>query len=198
MIVLCHKAHETLLAYQHPNLGRLLSPRHYARAAASASLFPVAADNDCFQGLDRPAFVAMLEAIAGTPLLFISVPDVVADARATARRFVRWRDRVAAAGPVALCAQDGLRSPPWDELDALFIGGSTNWKVSNDARRLVLEAKERGKWTHMGRVNSTRRVLIAKAWGIDSIDGSSVSMFTDTHLPRRLYDAAALTQLALD
>lgn len=199
MIVLVHCAHETLERehHPHPNLGRLLSPRQYARASDSAELMPVAADNDCFQGLDAPRFKAMLNAITGTRLLFLAVPDVVADAKATARRFARWRDRVKQVGPVALCAQDGLTRPPWDELDALFIGGSTEWKVSEDAHRLVLEAQERGKWTHMGRVNTGRRMMLAGSWGIDSVDGTSVSMYRRTHLPTRLAQARAPKQGSL-
>jgi hypothetical protein len=142
-------------------------------------------------------FVSMLEAIEGVPLRFIAVPDVVGDARSTLRRFARWRDRVAQAGPVALCAQDGLgvMTTPWDQLDCIFIGGTTRWKCSEAAQRLVLEARERGKWAHMGRVNTARRMLLAKSWGCDSIDGTSVSMFTDIRLPQRLAQARAPRQL---
>lgn len=183
--------------HPHPNLGRLLSPREYSRAGDSSSHMPVAADNDCFQGLNRDLFVKMLDAITDVPLAFISVPDVVGDAKATARRFIRWRDRVAQAGPVALCAQDGLKKPPWDELDALFIGGTSIWKLSDDAHRLVREARDRGKWTHMGRVNTARRMKVANSWGIDSIDGTSVSMYRRIHLPKRLRQAGEPWQMPL-
>lgn len=200
MIVFVHCAHETLRRehHPHPNLGRLVSPRNYSRAGDSAELMPVAADNDCFQGLNRDLFVRMLDAIQGVPLAFITVPDVVADAKATGRRFARWRDRVAEAGPVALCAQDGLRNPPWDDFDCLFIGGSTRWKLGEAAHRLVLEARERGKWTHMGRVNTARRMVTAASWGIDSVDGTSVSMYRRTHLPSRLAQAGAPQQLSIE
>lgn len=194
MIVFCHSAHETLMRehFPHPNLGRLLSPRQYARAHDSyASGLPVAADNDCFQGLDVARFKAMCYELEFLPVQWVSVPDVVADAKATMRRFARWRDFVASLGhSVALCAQDGLRRPPWDELDCLFVGGSTEWKLGSDAHRLVLEAKARGKWTHMGRVNTGQRMLLAKSWGIDSIDGTSVSMYRRLRLPERLAQAA--------
>lgn len=199
MIVFVHKAHETLMSWQRPGVGRLLSPRQYSRAAESSLVFSVAADNDCFQGLDRDAFVAMLAALEDgfVPLRFIAIPDVVGDARATMRRFARWRDRVNQAGPPALCAQDGLTisTCPWDEISCLFIGGSTEWKCSDQAHVLVNAARERGKWVHMGRVNSARRMMLAKSWGCDSIDGTSVSMFTDIRLPERLAQAAAPQQL---
>ncbi|MET7951049.1 hypothetical protein [Micromonospora sp. NPDC005324] len=36
-----------------------------------------------------------------------------------------------ATNPAALVAQDGLKAPavPWHAIDALFIGGSTAWKL---------------------------------------------------------------------
>jgi len=75
---------------------------------------------------------------------------------------------------VALVAQDGLESlpVPWEDFDALFIGGSTAWKLSEAARELCQEAKRRGKWVHMGRVNSLRRMQVAEAFGCDSADGT--------------------------
>jgi hypothetical protein len=49
--------------------------------------------------------------------------------------------------PIALVAQDGLEPlpVPWEQLEALFIGGSSRWKLGPHAARLVREAKERGK-----------------------------------------------------
>ncbi len=41
----------------------------------------------------------------------------------------------------------------WHRLDALFVGGSTYFKLGPTAAGLVREAKRRGLWTHMGRVN---------------------------------------------
>lgn len=61
----------------------------------------------------------------------------------------------------------------------------------------TLEARERGVWVHMGRVNTTQRMVLAKSWGVNSIDGTSVSMFTNRWLPERLQEAAALRQLNL-
>ena len=64
---------------------------------------------------------------------------------------------------------------------ALFIGGTTEWKMSDEARRLM-----DGRWTHMGRVNSFRRLQLAKSWGVDSVDGTGMSWFTDTKMPSYL------------
>jgi len=61
---------------------------------------------------------------------------------------------------------------PWDDFDALFIGGTTAWKLSEAVYQLCQEAKRRGKWVHMGRVNSLRRMRLAESFGCDSADGT--------------------------
>ncbi|MHB1773396.1 MAG: hypothetical protein ACYCST_16980 [Acidimicrobiales bacterium] len=110
--------------------------------------------------------------------LFVVAPDVLGDAEATWRRSEPWFDLVRSLGfPVALVAQDGAESHAamWDESerwDCLFLGGSTKWKLSEDARSCVHEAQVSAKWTHMGRVNSLRRLRTAAAWDLDSVDGT--------------------------
>jgi hypothetical protein len=79
----------------------------------------------------------------------------------------------------------------------LFIGGTSEFKCGEQARRLVVEAKRQGKWVHMGRVNTDQRMRLAQSWGVDSVDGTSVSRFRDTHLPKRLAQAARPPQLGL-
>ena len=114
-----------------------------------------------------------------------AAPDVVGDASQTLRNFSEWRSELVGF-PVALVGQDGLETPPWDEFDALFIGGTTEWKMGAQAARLVREGKERGKWVHMGRVNSYERGRYARWLGCDSIDGTQFSWFRDTKLPAYL------------
>lgn len=109
--------------------------------------------------------------------LFATAPDVVGNAGATLAMSAPMYRRIRAAGyRVALVAQDGLDNLrefiPWDDFDALFIGGSTDFKLSDAAHDLAAEAKRRGKWVHMGRVNSRRRMRIAEAMGCDSVDGT--------------------------
>lgn len=110
--------------------------------------------------------------------LFVVAPDVVGDAEATWRRCEPWLERVRRAGfPVAVVAQDGAEAHValWDEQerwDALFLGGTTQWKLSSAARDCVREAHLYGKWAHMGRVNSLRRLRVAAAWDLDSVDGT--------------------------
>jgi EAL domain-containing protein (putative c-di-GMP-specific phosphodiesterase class I) len=90
--------------------------------------------------------------------------------------------------PAALAAQNGLEHlpVPWNEFDVLFLGGDTDWKIGQHARRLTAEAKARGKSVHMGRVNSRRRLQIAAHMGCDSADGTYLAHAPDQNLPRLL------------
>lgn len=154
-----------------------------------------AADNGCFGKGDYPGDVTWLrwlarkaETIADT-CRFVVAPDVVCDAAATEARSLPLMPKVRALGlPVAFVAQNGLekRRVPWDEFDCLFIGGDTDWKLGVAARRLAGEAKDRGKWVHMGRVNSLQRLRTAAGMGCDSVDGTYTAFAPDINLTRLL------------
>lgn len=141
-----------------------------------------------------------------TTCLFATAPDVVGDAAATLERSAPWLPQIRALGyPAALVAQDGLEdlTVPWDEFDCLFIGGTTEWKLGAAARQLIAEAKSRGKWVHMGRVNSERRFRYALGLGCDSVDGTYLTFGPDINLPRllawnRLNDQASLWDVSLE
>jgi hypothetical protein len=169
-------------------LGRLVVPRQRNKPALVQDGRPWAMDNGAFGTFDPELFVDMLYRHQGLPgCLFVAVPDVVADAAATLHRFVRWAPVVRAYGfPVALVAQDGLtpETTPWEALDALFIGGSTAWKLGPQARELAGIARAMGKWVHMGRVNSIRRLRYAERIGCQSVDGTGFSRFPDAMLRR--------------
>lgn len=118
---------------------------------------------------------------------FATVPDVVGDAEATLERSEPFFAPVRQLGyRAALVGQDGLASGsvPWDKFDAFFVGGSTEWKLGPDAKALALEAKDRGKWVHVGRVNSRKRLYIAQAMGADSCDGTYMAFGPDINLAR--------------
>jgi len=87
--------------------------------------------------------------------------------------------------PIAFVAQDGQeRLPvPWEHFEALFVGGSTQWKLGPHAAALIREAKRHDKWVHVGRVNTLRRIEWFKALEVDSIDGSGFARFTRVRLP---------------
>jgi hypothetical protein len=191
VLILVHTAHPQAVAHAGPGFGRLLSPRQFSRAADTAHAgIPWAADNDCFQRLDAAAYRRMLDNIYGLPgCKFVVAPDVVGDWRRTRIRFDDWKDELYAAWlPIAYVAQDGQprQQVPWDGIDCLFIGGTTEYKLSADAERLSREARTRGLWVHMGRVNSRKRFDYARAIGCHSVDGSSFSRFRDRWLPGAL------------
>jgi hypothetical protein len=149
-----------------------------------------AADNGVF-GAGYPgdaAWLSWLRSRTADPALclFAAAPDVVGDAAATLTRSAPFLPVIRAAGlPAALVAQDGLQDlpVPWDEFDALFVGGSTAWKLSAAAADLAEQARARGLWVHMGRVNSWRRWQVAEAFGCDSCDGTYLAYGPDLLLP---------------
>jgi hypothetical protein len=131
---------------------------------------------------------------------FAVAPDVVGDAQATLDRSTPWLPKIRELGyPAAFAAQDGIQETaiPWDDFDALFIGGTDNFKLGTHARTLTTQAKTRGKWVHMGRVNSQRRFMYATAIGCDSVDGTYLTFGPDTNLPKLLAWLRTLDQLPL-
>jgi hypothetical protein len=192
VLIFVHTAHPQAVEHSGPGFGRLLSPRHFGRAYDTAEAgIPWAADNDCFQGLDPAAYRRMLDAIYGLPgCKFVTAPDVVGDWRATRDGFEEWYDDLSACWqPIAYVAQDEqpLADVPWRRIDALFIGGKTDeYKLGAEAERLARYARDRGKWVHMGRVNSRKRFDYARAIGCHSVDGSSFSKWRDRWLPNAL------------
>jgi hypothetical protein len=137
-----------------------------------------AADNGRFsspQDYTDGKYLAWLAKWPAESCLFATAPDVMGDAAATLALSAPMFGRIRVAGyRVALVAQDGLEQldVPWAEFDALFIGGTTGWKLGPAAAAIAGEARRRGKWVHMGRVNSLRRMRYAESIGCDSADGT--------------------------
>ncbi len=213
-LLLVSKSVRALLPYWHEPLGQLFTPRMLGDLdITEACRIQWAADNDCFAGFDEGRYLNMLQALTYRPgCLFITCPDVVADARATLRRFDQWRPALQYVWatvneddidpdqpvhqPIAFVAQDGQeRLPvPWEHFQALFVGGSTQWKLGPHAAALIREANHRGKWVHVGRVNTLQRIRWFKALGVDSIDGSGFARFTRARLPMGTAALRAPTQ----
>jgi hypothetical protein len=151
-----------------------------------------AADNGCFSDtFDERKWSRFLRDNAhdADTCLFAVAPDVVGDAAATLERSRPHLPWIRSLGyPAAFVAQDGQESlpVPWEEFDVLFIGGTTAWKLGPHARALVAEARARGKWVHMGRVNSQRRYEYARAIGCDSADGTFLTFGPHENLPKLL------------
>jgi hypothetical protein len=169
-------------------LGLLLVPDAGNSPQVALSLgLPWAADNAAFSGFRPNAFCGLLARISGHPdCRFVACPDVVGNAAETLRLFQIWSPILRSLGlPVALVGQDGVErlDIPWQQMDALFLGGSTDWKLSPGAASLVREAKRRSLWTHMGRVNTRLRFRYAHRLECDSIDGSGFSRWPEQRIP---------------
>lgn len=120
---------------------------------------------------------------------FAVAPDVPFDAAGTLDESVPWLAEIRTLGiPAAFAAQNGcdLLGLPWDDLDVVFLAGDTAWKTGPVAHRLTVEAHERGKWVHMGRVNSRKRLWTARSFGCDSVDGTYLAFGPDINLGRLL------------
>lgn len=169
-----------------PDVGYMLTPNIGNKADLSNTIW--AADTGCFsapEAFSWERYAAWLDARPREKCLFATAPDVVGDAAETWKRSKDFLPKIRDLGyRAALVAQDGLMEPKWDAFDCLFIGGTTSWKLSEEAYRLAREADERGKWVHMGRVNSWRRLKAAAVSGYDSADGTYITFGPDTLLPR--------------
>lgn len=138
---------------------------------------PYGLDNGCFKRFNEKTWNRLLiEAEENMPK-FVCLPDIVGDAVRTLDLFKSFESRTSGL-PRALVLQDGIGNHriEWDKLSAVFVGGSDNFKISNEAINACKTAKMLGKWVHVGRVNTAERV---KNWiGLaDSIDGSGISQY---------------------
>lgn len=165
-------------------LGQMVTPISGNRLTAPRW----ALDNGCFSDSWNPdRWVATLDRYRSTPgCLFAVVPDAVGDADETNRLWARWHGQVRNRGyRAAYVGQNGCRSIP-ASAGVFFIGGDTEWKLGPDARRLAAQAKDRGMWVHMGRVNTLRRLRYAARIGCDSVDGTYLAFGPDRNLPALL------------
>lgn len=136
------------------------------------------ADNGCFsEKFDERQWWNFLQAnaYAAADCVFAVAPDVVGDAAATLERSRPWLSRIRDLGyRVAFVAQDGFDAAvvPWADFDVLFIGGSDDFKLGEAGAAAIAEARARGKWVHVGRVNSRIRYRYVAGLGADSCDGT--------------------------
>jgi hypothetical protein len=183
---------------QHPRIGIMVQPGNgYSRQVGDGYYHNWAADNGCFAGSvfgSGIAFrgwdwLAWLNHMPRAGCLFAVCPDVLGDWALTNALAQKWMGQVRALGfPVAYVAQDGVPQDkvPWLDFDCLFVGGTTAYKLSSAAYDLMAEAQRWGKWTHMGRVNSFRRLRAAASAGYDSADGTFLKFGPNANLPRLL------------
>lgn len=160
-------------------VGQLLTPLTRYRLRDPSK--PWAIDNGGFSHLDAPGLLALLqrENHHRDNCLFVAVPDVVGSARRTLEVFERWKARIID-WKLALVCQDGQEDLPipWDDIAAVFIGGSTKWWLSEHVGHIIRAAKALDKWAHVGRVNDPARFQHFDKLGADSCDGTGIARYS--------------------
>jgi hypothetical protein len=180
-----------LAAVYPDHLGVLQTP-HNGNRLCSLPL-PWACDNAAFSRPDDDRFWRLAIEAWGmnrhSPPLWVAVPDVVASHTQTLRLFGWWRDYWQSElgqipFPLAFVLQDGCIAAevPWDEIAAVFVGGSTKFKLRH-SEPLIREAQARKKLVHIGRVNTLQRLRFAYDVGADTVDGTAFSMFPSIKIP---------------
>lgn len=166
-------------------VGQLLTPLTSYRNR-SPDLFGI--DNGGFKSPDPDGLLRLMkrEEQHREKCLFVACPDIVGSAQRTLEVFKWFRPKLDG-WRVALVCQDGQEylPIPWDEIDAVFIGGSTSWKCSHHVLQIIKTAKLLGKWVHAGRVNDPMRWAHFEEAGADSGDGSGIARYTHMRIAVR-------------
>jgi hypothetical protein len=184
--------------------GVLVTPDTWKRCRVPRDI-PLACDNGAWgafngkRAWDAHLFVRMMNAV-GRDVAWVVVPDVVGNAVASlalTRAWLPWcLDNCA---KVLVAVQDGMAeedvAPMLGPRVGVFVGGSTEWKLRT-LRAWVRLAARLGAYSHVGRVNSAKRIAACADAGADSADGNSVVMFPCT-MPR-LDRAMKRTSLQFD
>ena len=132
-------------------------------------------------------FLEDMESLWST-LLWAVIPDKVGCAETTLALYETWLP-IFREYPIkaAFVAQDGIRAGDLpQDFDCLFIGGTNVFKQSPESEACMREGKRRGKWVHVGRVNTWGRLLWAWANGADSVDGTCIAYGRSVNLKRLL------------
>lgn len=160
-------------------VAQLLTPLTRFNLQKPAERFAI--DNGAYSHFNKAAFESLLkrEYARRSQCLFVCAPDVVGSARRTLEIFSHWTEQLED-WPLALVIQDGQQDLPipWTEIDAVFIGGSTAFKLSPHVEHIIKAAKILGKWAHVGRVNDGARFNYFEKMGADSIDGSGIARYS--------------------
>lgn len=163
-----------------------------------SSGIPYGLDNGCFTEFREGTWRRMIGEAREIRPVFVTLPDIVSNARRTIELFSQFKS-VTDGLPRALVLQDGIDDTwiPWNDISAVFVGGSDAFKYSKAAIDAVMTAKILGKWVHIGRVNTPARLTAWMPYA-DSIDGSGISRYD--HMLERLINVinGKVSNLELD
>jgi len=134
---------------------------------------------------NEQAFVALV-AEMGAGADWMVVPDIVGGGLDSLALTIDWLPRLRALVPdglLLIAVQDGMTPgdvrPLLTSGVGLFVGGTTDWKLQTLSQWADL-AHDVGVYIHCGRVNSARRMHLCIAAGVDSVDGTSASIYAVT------------------
>ena len=116
--------------------------------------------------------------------MFAVLPDIVGGGPSSLLTSWKWLPKLPIGMTYLLAVQDGMRPLDVEKYlprFGLFLGGSTEWKLSTLPTWGRL-CKETGAYFHVGRVNSKKRIDSCLPWA-DSVDGSSGVRFSKTIAP---------------
>jgi hypothetical protein len=178
--------HEVRLMLDNKEMGLLAQPWGTSTTRAG---WIWAADNGCFS-MGKWKEERWLSWLSNdhprSGCLFATVPDSVGDHTGTLIRWNKYFETVRQLRyPLAFVAQNGAmpNNVPWGELDCLFIGGDDWFKTAASTFALARHARSLGKWVHVGRVNSLRRLRLWRD-DADSSDGTFLAYGPEKNAPR--------------
>lgn len=181
--------------------GFMFGPAH-GNVSVPLSEIVWAADNGCFtQGasFSRDGFLRFLDRWSpyAATCQFVVAPDAPFDHAATLERSLPYLPEIRARGfTPALAIQEGATPDtiPWEQIGAVFIAGgkprtpdgaaTRAFKTGQVARRILIEARLRGKLAHVARCNSGRATQAAYDMGADTVDGTFLAFAPDTNARR--------------
>jgi hypothetical protein len=168
--------------------GILLTPGKHRNPPDWCDLYAI--DNGCWALRDNPdAFMGKefeeLCRTHGTKAHFVVVPDKVARGKESLEFSVQWLPFCMHFRRPLLAVQDGMKT---EDVGAIlerypslgiFLGGSTEWKLSTLYKWGVVAHAFR-RYFHVGRVNTAKRIRLCAEAGADSFDGTSATVFSCT------------------
>lgn len=178
------------------DLGLMIQPGNSLHR--QIKLYPFfAVDNGCYGGrFDPDSWRRTLDvaAVWQERCLFAVVPDrfdpndLHGNHPGTLDLWPVWYGEVVDRGlrPAFVCQNDSTPDDVPGAAHAVFIGGDTEWKLSRFAWAQVAAAKARGRWAHVGRVNTAVRWGSVRIFGADSADGTLVKHGPRAEMIRQL------------
>ena len=144
-------------------------------------------DNGGFTGAKPEGFSKILKRYweFKEQCLFAAVPDKVGDHKETLSMWSEY-NHLADGYKKAFVVQDGFDGWP-SNADAIFVGGSTEFKDSFEVENIVNTALVNNMHVHIGRVNTIDRFYRFHKMGANTCDGSGISMYD--HMIKRLYES---------